>query len=203
MYMSTRRHHILGNLVYNRKSFEWLRILQRWPFYFIVSEVLSGAMKVFQMHIHQTCPYHQWNGITNELAVLLHNLLHPFLFQVFHLVFFHMKDNLRSSWQCFLWKTAHGERPSSSRLPQVLFVVIVLGVHFNLVSNQVSWVEPHTKLTNHGDVSASLQETSDFSITQTLFTLSLCKGSHNSWSLMWLNSVCWPPEFHMQLPADH
>lgn len=47
------------------------------------------------------------------------------------------------------------EGASSLRLPHILLIIIVFSCDNNFVSNQISRVEPHTKLPNHADISSS------------------------------------------------
>lgn len=51
----------------------------------------------------------------------------------------------------------HCERASSCRLPHVLLIIVVLGDDRHFVSHEIGRVETHTKLTNHRDVSSSLE----------------------------------------------
>lgn len=48
----------------------------------------------------------------------------------------------------------NGESSTSSRLPDVLLVVVVLGNNLHLLRNEVGRVEPYTELLDHGDISA-------------------------------------------------
>jgi len=47
------------------------------------------------------------------------------------------------------------EGASSLRLPHILLIIIVFGCDNNFVSDQISRVEPDTKLPNHADISSS------------------------------------------------
>lgn len=51
------------------------------------------------------------------------------------------------------------EGTSSRGLPSVLLIIVVFGDDNHLLGNKISRVETHTKLTNHGNVSASLEGT--------------------------------------------
>mmetsp|Transcript_54409 Transcript_54409/g.86543 ORF Transcript_54409/g.86543 Transcript_54409/m.86543 type:complete len:301 (+) Transcript_54409:1263-2165(+) len=77
--------------------------------------------------------HHEGNGIPNELAVFLHNLFNPFFFEILLLVFFEVQNNSCSTRKNFLSQPTNSEGTSCSRLPEVLLIVIVLGVNFNLV----------------------------------------------------------------------
>ncbi|KAG6843559.1 hypothetical protein C0991_004524, partial [Blastosporella zonata] len=50
-----------------------------------------------------------------------------------------------------------GEGTASSRLPDVLLVVIVLGDDLDTLGNEVGRVETDTELSNHGDVRAGAE----------------------------------------------
>jgi len=52
---------------------------------------------------------------------------------------------------------AHGEAAARRRLPDVLFIIIVLTLHHHPVGNQVRRVEANTELADHRDVGAGLQ----------------------------------------------
>ena len=52
---------------------------------------------------------------------------------------------------------SNSERATGLRLPNVLFIIIVLGGNNDLLCNEVSRVEPHTELPNHAYISTSLQ----------------------------------------------
>merc|ERR1719453_1984494 len=49
----------------------------------------------------------------------------------------------------------HSKGATSSRLPYILLIIIVLGNDTDLVRHKVAGVETDTKLTNHGDVTTS------------------------------------------------
>merc|ERR1711868_266927 len=90
------------------------------------------------------------DGVSDELRVLLDNLL----LEELSLVFLHMKNDLGTSAHWPSSVSPDGERSSSGRLPDILLVIIVLGVDSDLVSDKVGGVEAHTKLTDHGNVGA-------------------------------------------------
>mmetsp|Transcript_30206 Transcript_30206/g.85326 ORF Transcript_30206/g.85326 Transcript_30206/m.85326 type:complete len:434 (+) Transcript_30206:932-2233(+) len=98
------------------------------------------------------------DGVADELAVLLHQVLHTALLQVLGLVLLHVQDNLGATPQRLaLGVAGHGEAAASLALPNVLLVVVVLGGHDHLVGHQVGAVETDAELPNHADVGAGGQ----------------------------------------------
>jgi hypothetical protein len=70
------------------------------------------------------------------------------------LIFLHVKTHFSTTTERGVnFITGDGERTTSSRLPDVLFIIVVLGNNLDLVSNEVSRVETNTELTNHGNIS--------------------------------------------------
>merc|ERR1719284_1185027 len=99
----------------------------------------------------------QLNGEANEFRVLLHQIFQSTLLQELGLVLLQIANDLRASLDLtmdHLGVLLHGEGSARRRLPDVLFIVVVLADHTNLVRNQVRRVEPYSKLSNHGDVAA-------------------------------------------------
>merc|ERR1712227_565052 len=94
------------------------------------------------------------DGVSDELRVFLDNLLDLLLLEELSLVFLHMKNDLGTSAHWLSSVSPDGERSSSGRLPDILLVIIVLGVDGDLVSDKVGGVETHTELTDHGNVGA-------------------------------------------------
>ena len=73
-------------------------------------------------------------------------------------VFLQMKDDDGSTSETFrLFDGLDGKGASGGRFPFVEIVIVVLGLNSNAVGDQVGGVETHTKLTDHGNVGASLQ----------------------------------------------
>merc|ERR1719312_1260978 len=95
------------------------------------------------------------DGVADELRVLLDNLLDLLLLEELSLVLLHVEDDLGASAHGLASVGSDGEGSSSRRLPDVLLVIIVLGVDSDLVSHKVGGVETHTELSDHGDVSSS------------------------------------------------
>ena len=93
------------------------------------------------------------DGVLDELGVLLDEVLEFSLFEVLELIFLEVEDDLGTTAEGFSGVSLDGEGTSSSRLPDVLFVVVVLGVDFDLVGDQVGRVETNTELSDHTDVS--------------------------------------------------
>merc|ERR1719347_701363 len=77
------------------------------------------------------------DGVSDELRVLLDNLLDLLLLEELSLVFLHMKNDLGTSAHWLSSVGPDGERSSSGRLPDILLVIIVLGVDGDLVSDKV------------------------------------------------------------------
>merc|ERR1711868_277669 len=68
------------------------------------------------------------DGVSDELRVFLDNLLDLLLLEELSLVFLHMKNDLGTSAHWLSSVSPDGERSSSGRLPDILLVIIVLGV---------------------------------------------------------------------------
>merc|ERR1719247_484274 len=94
--------------------------------------------------------------VVDELGVLLDELLDALLVEVLLLVILEVEDDLGTAGQVLVRVWGDGEGTTSRRLPDVLLVVIMLGVHGDGVSDEEGRVETDTELTNHGDISASL-----------------------------------------------
>jgi hypothetical protein len=97
------------------------------------------------------------DGVGDKLGVLLDDVLDALLLEVVELVL--LQEELEGGATAeglvdSVW--GDGEGTTSSRLPDVLLVVVVLGDHLNPVRNEVGRVEADTELTNHGDVGTSL-----------------------------------------------
>lgn len=71
---------------------------------------------------------------------------------------------LDCGWPQMLLEAAHTvissncERAPCGGLPGILFIIVVLGDDYNLLSHKISRVEANSKLPNHGDVCTSLQK---------------------------------------------
>jgi len=90
--------------------------------------------------------------------VLLDNLLDLLLLKVVELVLLQEQLHLGSSTQrSSLGVGSDGESTTSSRLPNVLLVIVVLGGNLNLLGNEIGRVETNTELTNHADVGTAAQ----------------------------------------------
>mmetsp|Transcript_32725 Transcript_32725/g.59112 ORF Transcript_32725/g.59112 Transcript_32725/m.59112 type:complete len:227 (+) Transcript_32725:263-943(+) len=93
----------------------------------------------------------------NELRVLLDQILQTALLKKLGLILFEIADHLGSTLHLTMHHLCillHGKGTTSSRLPDVLLIVIVLADDAHLVRDQIGRVEAYTKLTNHGDVTA-------------------------------------------------
>ncbi|KAH3670932.1 hypothetical protein OGAPHI_000643 [Ogataea philodendri] len=91
--------------------------------------------------------------VRNELGVSLDNLLDSLLLEVLGLVLLQEQSDDRTSADPLVFLVeGNSELSTSVGFPDVLLVVIVLGDHLNVVSNQEKGVETHTELTNHRDI---------------------------------------------------
>ena len=90
--------------------------------------------------------------------MLLDNLLDLLLLDVVELVLLQEKLHLGTSAQRItLGVGGDGESTTGSRLPDVLFVVVVLGPDLNLLGDEVGRVETNTELTDHANVGTAAQ----------------------------------------------
>jgi len=72
------------------------------------------------------------NGIGDEFGVLLDDVLDLLLPEVFELIFFQPKTKFSSTTQLLVnGVRSNGESTPSSRLPNVLLVIVVLGDALN------------------------------------------------------------------------
>mmetsp|Transcript_29051 Transcript_29051/g.53465 ORF Transcript_29051/g.53465 Transcript_29051/m.53465 type:complete len:227 (+) Transcript_29051:1481-2161(+) len=97
----------------------------------------------------------QLNWEANELGVLLDQILEAALLEELRLVLLEVADHFCSAFHLamnHLRILLHSERTTSSRLPNVLLIVIVLADDTHLVRDQVCRVEAYSELANHGDV---------------------------------------------------
>merc|ERR1712017_39494 len=94
--------------------------------------------------------------VVDELRVLLDEFLDALLVEVLLLVVLEVEDDLGATGEVSVRVIGHGEGTASGGLPDVLLVVVVLGVHGHLVSDQESGIETHTELPDHGHIGASL-----------------------------------------------
>merc|ERR1719323_2448094 len=99
--------------------------------------------------------YKKSDRVSNELRVLLDNFLDLLFLKILNLILLHGKNNLCSSSHGLSRIISDGERTSSRRLPDVLFIIVVFGVNSDLVSHKIGGVESDAKLTNHRDISSS------------------------------------------------
>merc|ERR1719247_3681022 len=94
--------------------------------------------------------------VVDELGVLLDELLDALLVEVLLLVVLEVEDDLGTAGQVLVRVWGDGEGTTSRRLPDVLLVVIMLGVHGDGVSDEESGVETDTELSDHGHIGTSL-----------------------------------------------
>merc|ERR1712144_84385 len=96
------------------------------------------------------------DGVVDELGVLLDELLDALLVEVLLLVILKVEDNLGATGEVGSRVGHDGEGATSGGLPDVLLIVVVLGVHGHLIGDKEGGVETDTELPNHGHISASL-----------------------------------------------
>lgn len=90
--------------------------------------------------------------------MLLDDLLDLLLLDVVELVLLQEQLHLGTSTQRLtLGVGGDGESTTGSRLPDVLFVVVVLGPDLDLLGDEVGRVETDTELTDHADVGTAAQ----------------------------------------------
>ena len=81
----------------------------------------------------------------HKFRMLLHQLLDTLLLKVFLLVLLEVEHNVGSTGDLgVVGVSLDGKRTSGLAGPQILRVIVVLGVHFDFVSNQVAGVETDT-----------------------------------------------------------
>lgn len=115
---------------------------------FVVGDLLLGLL------LNQ-----EVDGEADELGVLLDEVLDAALLKVLLLVVLKVENDVGTAGDTLvLGVLSHGERATSGGRPNPLLVVVVgLGVDLDAVSNKVSGVEADTELTNHRDISTSLE----------------------------------------------
>mmetsp|Transcript_65899 Transcript_65899/g.174744 ORF Transcript_65899/g.174744 Transcript_65899/m.174744 type:complete len:435 (-) Transcript_65899:40-1344(-) len=94
----------------------------------------------------------------DEFRMFLHQILQATFLQEFGLVLLQVTNDLRAPLDLSVHHFGvflHGERTTSRRLPDVLFIVVVLANHTDLVRNQIGRIEANSKLPDHGNVAAS------------------------------------------------
>merc|ERR1712144_35984 len=96
------------------------------------------------------------DGVVDELGVLLDELLDALLVEVLLLVVLKVEDDLGATGEVGSRVGHDGEGATSGGLPDVLLVVVVLGVHGHLIGDKEGGVETYTELPNHGHISTSL-----------------------------------------------
>merc|ERR1719383_1299582 len=100
----------------------------------------------------------QFDGIADELRVLLHDLLDLLFLDVLGHIFLEMKDDLGASSEFGGFVDGlDSEGAAGGRLPFVPIIVVVLGLDAYAIRHQISGVETHAELTDHRNVSTGLQ----------------------------------------------
>jgi len=93
----------------------------------------------------------------DKLAVALDDVLDLPLFELLQLFFLQEEHDLGASGEFRLLVVrgfGHHERTPGSRFPHEGLVIVVLGDHLHFVGDQISGLESHSELPNHGDVCA-------------------------------------------------
>jgi len=111
-----------------------------------VSDFLFGALLTVEL-----------DRETDELGMLLDEVLKAALLEVLGLILLHVKNDLGTALDfavSFLVILGDGERTTSGGLPDVLFVIDISGDDGHLVGNQVGRVETDTELANHRNITA-------------------------------------------------
>jgi hypothetical protein len=102
--------------------------------------------------------HNELNGVRYKLRMLLDDLLDLLLLDVFHLVLLEVQTNLGTTSERRVNSVGgDGERTTGGRLPDVLFVVVVLRDYLDALGDEVSRVKANTELANHGDVGAGAE----------------------------------------------
>mmetsp|Transcript_28972 Transcript_28972/g.61126 ORF Transcript_28972/g.61126 Transcript_28972/m.61126 type:complete len:729 (-) Transcript_28972:69-2255(-) len=96
----------------------------------------------------------QGDGVADELAVLLDEVLDALLLEVLELVLLQVEHHLRAALHVFAVVPLDGEGAAGLGLPDVLLVVVVLGGDHDAVGHEVGRVETHAELADHADVGA-------------------------------------------------
>lgn len=86
--------------------------------------------------------------VRDELRVLLDDVLDALLLEVLQLVLLHVQTELSTTTDRFAFVNADGESTTSSRFPDVLLIVVVLGDDLDSVGNQEGGVKTDTELTD-------------------------------------------------------
>jgi hypothetical protein len=87
--------------------------------------------------------------------VLLDDVLDLLLLKVLELVFLEIYANLSTATKWLVDSVRYdGEGTTSSRLPDVLLVIVVLGDDLDMLGHEVGRVEADIELTNHRNISA-------------------------------------------------
>merc|ERR1712039_725786 len=95
---------------------------------------------------------------TNELRMLLDQVFQAALFEKLRLIFLEVANHFRTTLdfamnhlRVFLYR----ERATCSRLPDVLFVIVVFTYNSNFIRHQVCGVEANAELADHRNISPS------------------------------------------------
>mmetsp|Transcript_25734 Transcript_25734/g.38074 ORF Transcript_25734/g.38074 Transcript_25734/m.38074 type:complete len:259 (+) Transcript_25734:1363-2139(+) len=95
------------------------------------------------------------DGETNKLGVLLDKILEAALLEVLLHVLLQVKNNTSTTSKWLGSIRGNSEGATSSRLPNMLLIIVILGVNNNLVGHKVGRVKPDTELSDHANISTS------------------------------------------------
>ena len=120
-------------------------------------------LREFNPHLLYFFVDDQLDRVRDEFRVLLDDILDLFLLEVFKLVLLEVEADLGTTAKRGAFGVgSNGESSTGGRLPDVLFVIVVLGHNLHALSDKVGRVETDTELTNHGNIGTgahSLHET--------------------------------------------
>mmetsp|Transcript_34651 Transcript_34651/g.70026 ORF Transcript_34651/g.70026 Transcript_34651/m.70026 type:complete len:207 (+) Transcript_34651:1291-1911(+) len=92
------------------------------------------------------------DGETDELGMLLHQILDALLLQVLRHILLEVEDDASSAAHVGIGGGSDGEGTASLGRPRPALVVVALGRNLDLVGDEVGGVEADAELTDHGNV---------------------------------------------------
>mmetsp|Transcript_89791 Transcript_89791/g.155444 ORF Transcript_89791/g.155444 Transcript_89791/m.155444 type:complete len:227 (+) Transcript_89791:1489-2169(+) len=151
--------HLLGFFLFGLSLLFFINLFDLWLIAFLL---LLFLFLFFLLGIRHfllfRLLYVELNGEPNELRVLLDQILEAALLEELRLVLLEVANHFGSTFHLTVHHLCiflHSEGTTSSRLPDVLLIVIVLADDTHLVRDQVCRVEAYSELANHGDVTTS------------------------------------------------
>jgi hypothetical protein len=114
--------------------------------------------ELYERYLLNLLNHRQLNGVGDEFRMLLDNVLDALLLEVLKLILLEVEADLGTTTERRVDSIrSDGESASSSRLPDVLLVVIVLGDDLYTLGNKICGVEADTELSNHRNVGAGAE----------------------------------------------